>query len=211
MDVRISITVTLLGLATAAGCGEPFTFGGSGGSSSSSAGSSGTGNSGTGGTTATSTVSASTGAGTPCTWNGSACGAGHYCDACTNGKCVPIPAEPPTPESMAVCGCDGVTYWNASTAASFSMATQTAAQCTDAEAKPAKCATHNDCNGGRVCDHEVKSLTACATAGGGVCVGLPPSCDNTTTQGMECNSTQCTSACQLLRGDKIWLTTLACH
>jgi hypothetical protein len=50
----------------------------------------------------------------PCTARGHECGAMGYCEAtkCGGGFCTPKPTSP----SLAlaeVCGCDGITYWNA--------------------------------------------------------------------------------------------------
>jgi hypothetical protein len=193
MGARATITIMLL--ATTGGCGVPFTFGGGGGG-------------GAGGATtasAASTGTGSTGATMTCDWSATnnTCGAGMYCDACTAGTCAPIPGSP-TSESMPSCGCDGVTYWNVSTGESVGVALRYGGVCADADA--AKCALDKDCPAGTVCGHDLtKSAGAClSSTTGGVCAGLPKSCDQTTVMGRECPTAMCTNACKLLHDGKRW-------
>src|SRR5262249_41725332 len=58
------------------------------------------------------------GGGEPC-MIGDDCGPGRYCKAvkCGAGQCVAKPTGVPSNEERFVCGCDSVTYWNASLAA----------------------------------------------------------------------------------------------
>jgi hypothetical protein len=67
----------------------------------------------------------------PCTWAApDPCGPGLYCDApgCAQGTCVPS-GLPEESKKGPVCGCNGVTYWNASVAANHGMAVAADGEC----------------------------------------------------------------------------------
>src|SRR5687768_8248515 len=59
-------------------------------------------------------------AGSGCVWSVLVhpCGFGRYCQApgCGTGTCAAVETSPKTARAV-VCGCDGLTYWNASLAA----------------------------------------------------------------------------------------------
>jgi len=52
--------------------------------------------------------------GAPCTATGSECAASEYCNAptCAGGTCETRPTAPSL-DFVPVCGCDGISYWNA--------------------------------------------------------------------------------------------------
>ncbi|MBW2453622.1 MAG: hypothetical protein JRI68_03890 [Deltaproteobacteria bacterium] len=168
-----------------------------GGSSSSSTGSGG--GSGGGGASSTSTTSGSGGSGGvggmggmggstggnggtgpgSCTWSSTSnpCGSGFYCNApgCGTGSCEPLSTATDTVKSP-VCGCDGVSYWNGTTAASFGMPVATAGACSQISFcggfgnLPCPDSNHS-------CSYLLNGPQECNTSDpGGACWGMPASC-----------------------------------
>ncbi len=135
----------------------------------------------TGGSTNTSTTPpAGTTGGEACMWSetNNPCQTGLYCNAlgCGAGICDPIrgPASDSIPAP--VCGCDGVDYWNAWTAASYGMAARSAGQCP----QPKTCggigglACPDDQH---FCNYLLPSQLECGTTdAAGTCWGMPNSC-----------------------------------
>ncbi len=168
------------------GTGGPGTTGstgtatGTGGSSTGTAGTAGT----TTGTETTGSSGGSSGSGSTggsggCTWSkgSNPCGRGQYCDApgCGAGICQPI-GTTDNPVKAAVCGCDGVNYWNADTAATYGMAVQSDGPCP----RPTVCGGI----GGltcptnlHFCGYLLQDSTECLISDPmGVCWGMPDSC-----------------------------------
>jgi len=115
-----------------------------------------------------------------CTWSNTSnpCGAGSYCKApgCGQGTCVPVTNVDDTTK-VPVCGCDGVNYWNVVTASNHGMSV----------ASSAACATPAGCGGiatilcpnvaAHYCGHDVTQLTCNVADAGGICWGMPLTCN----------------------------------
>lgn len=141
--------------------------------------------------------------GVPCNW-GDACGSG-YCDApgCRKGTCKPLlsmsdqqsPFEP-------VCGCDGVSYWNASIAASRGMSVLHADACESDE--QLACDANMPCPMGLYCNRQVEGSVGCALGGArGACWGVPATCPMVP-KGKACFSLICSDRCSLIKGQMTW-------
>ena len=89
-----------------------------------------------------------------CTWESwqNPCGPGWYCHApdCVTGTCEPRPpAFDTTAGAAPVCGCNGITYWNAEFAAVKGMTVASAGPCADGPScSPggAECPPSYDCS-----------------------------------------------------------------
>ena len=140
---------------------------------------------------------------TPCTASAGCVDFGTYCETggtCGSGVCKKRPSAP-SMNYAAVCGCDGVSYWNASYAASLGQSVGGTACATDDCTK---------CPGGTTC-LKVWSTVACtgAVAVRG-CWAKPTdaSCAGVTTDKSygACGTATCTKRCEaLLAGTSIWL------
>lgn len=137
----------------------------------------------------------------PC--NGSTtgqCGAGYYCDAvaCGLGTCKLAPAE--TNTLNAICGCDGVTYWNATVAQNKGVTPNGSGEC-----KPGKMCggiANIQCPAGTKCNFKVGNKSSCAISDvAGTCWGLPTQCPQILIgpQTRECLSNKCTEACAIIK------------
>jgi hypothetical protein len=111
------------------------------------------------------------------------CRSGEFCDApdCSSlGVCRPSLLE--SDVLNPVCGCNGITYWNASLAQGAAVITAHAGACGGADANLKKCDSISGCPGpdGRLnCQFEVAQPTfagACSLIKGGLCWQLPRVC-----------------------------------
>ncbi len=148
----------------------------------------------------------------PC--NGSTtgqCGAGAYCDAigCGLGTCKPAPAE--TNTLSAVCGCDGVTYWNATVAENKGVTPNTSGEC--AQGKTCGGIASLKCPAGTNCNFHLQNKGACAISDAtGTCWGLPAQCPTVVIGPLtrQCNSLKCTEQCSLIKAGVTWFDDVTC-
>lgn len=181
--------------------------------SSSSTTSSDTGGAGTGGTGTGGTGTGSTGAGVPCHWNkNDPCGPGMYCDAagCGDGFCKPAGAAE-AQDRAPVCGCDGLSYWNQSVAASHGTAIQSSGACSPAKV----CGTIHGymCPAGAACNYKVADKDGCNVSDlGGECWVLPATCPQIVVGPTQhaCDSLSCTDECNLIRLGTPWYDDPTC-
>jgi len=176
-------------------------------------GSAGTATGGTAGASGGAAGAGGSGGGQACNWGGVvACPSGQYCAApgCGAGTCVPIPAE--TDEKAPVCGCDGVTYWNAKVAGHASMSVDSSGVCTSG-AKKCGGLPGTLCPTNTFCNYAASSSAACkASDQGGTCWGVPATCPQILIgpQTRACNATTCTSECELIKSGKVWYSDSSC-
>jgi hypothetical protein len=174
------------------GCaGNRFTAASGGAGGSSAAGGSGSSSGGASSGGASSGGSGTADAGPiSCTWTGNStdCASGSYCDCsgpdavkqlctpCQTGVCVKRNTSP-TNKYNPVCGCDGVTYWNLSTASNHGMAARHDLKCSDVAnlSNEKTCSTAGLSCGGtdEFCDLEQQATATICTATPGTCWVLP--------------------------------------
>ena len=182
--------------ASSSGAGPSSSSGGGGGASS-SAGSSGSG-----------------GGGPVCHWKiNDPCGAGMFCqaDGCGDGTCQPVgTTEDQTRQP--VCGCDGVTYWNASVAAKHGMPAQSLGECSPA--KTCGGFANQQCPAGASCNYRQADKTGCGIAdGSGTCWTVPSVCVPMAGIGPQtrgCGSASCTDECDLIKLQTLWYPDSSC-
>ena len=153
----------------------------------------------------------------PCVAGGKECGAGTYCDAptCGAGTCKVTPASSST--YAPVCGCDGVTYWNADHAASMGASTKsgsgvctgTTVACGGFAARP--CPSPKT----QTCIYDLTGFGTCSVADvGGTCWSIPAgaSCPGAgLTQYHTCPaSSGCVDQCNALKSGKSFYRDLTC-
>lgn len=190
------------GGAAAGGSGGAGATGGAGGSGGAAAG-------GGGGATTTSSTTTTLGMPGPCTW-GDDCGGGYYCDApgCGAGNCIqkPVPAGL-SPILDPVCGCDGLSYWNAEIAASQGISIASAGAC----AAVVPCGPGAPCPAGTKCDREVADKASCDPRAPGQCLGIPLSCPLDGPKGRACSNDQCELRCSLIQSQNPWFDDPTCN
>lgn len=180
---------------------------GSGGSSSSAMGGSGPGAGGAGG------------AGSACQLSdANTCGDGFYCNApdCQTGTCEPTPKNDDEARAP-VCGCDGVNYWNANTAAAHGTPVAATGEC----AQPTTCAPSDamPCPSTRhFCAQLVASQANCAldpNNAPGECWGMPEACPPVvSTPWRPCNNTTtlepCAGECEAIKAKRKHYQDVTC-
>lgn len=138
------------------------------------------------------------------------CQAGQYClannsgDGCQKGTCVPIPSNETSARTPA-CGCDGVTYWNATVAAHHGVSVRKPGACTaDVAAKcgglgPAACPNASFCN-------QKTTKAGCGIVdGNGVCWQIPAICPPAVPiTSRACVGLTCADECTLIRKQQTW-------
>lgn len=157
---------------------------------------------------------ADSGTAEPCTWGPvNTCGAGKYCNAVgckVKGQCVPVAAgSTETSASVPVCGCDGVTYWNASVAATHGASIWKKGACTGNDALPCSTTPAVACPATTSCNLEAKSLAECMTPVTGTCWGLPTTCPGGAIVGRDaksCTAATCIGECAAIKGGAPWYT-----
>lgn len=108
-------------------------------------------------------------ASTSCTTN-TECGTSNFCfrtgcGAGATGKCGPVPAG--ASNYAAVCGCDGVTYWNHFEAATFSVGVHYEGPCNKTDRVP--CGSASECPTSGECVFEYDGIGRCGTGDKGFC------------------------------------------
>ncbi len=189
------------GGATSTGTAGGTTTSGDGGTSaSSSGGGQGGGSGGAGG--------AGMGQGAPCSWTGPPCDEALYCQAkgCGEGTCQPILSETGQEQGLTpVCGCDGISYFNQSIAASFGMAVAHDERCTDSEG--VTCHKDNSpCPAGYFCSRRVAGVANCLLSPNqdGQCWAVPKTCDPEGPKDNACANSLCYPICELMKGENGW-------
>jgi hypothetical protein len=149
--------------------------------------------------------SASTGMGIgDCTSNAECNLPNSFCAivGCVPGTMGMCSMKPPLNTNFApVCGCNGVTYWNFTLAASDGVAIHVSSACDPqfAGMKGEGCSVQSGCNNGLKCNIQVSQLgCAVANAAVGTCWQLPLDCASTTMSAKDCNGDQCDLLCGLI-------------
>jgi len=190
----------------AAGCGDDSS--GSGGSGASSAGGQASGggaaggDAGGGGAGGAGGAGGSGGSGPRCTEADDECDPGLYCSrpGCgTDGTCEAIP--PPNVDLVMapVCGCDGITYWNAAIAGLARVSTQADGVCGAGDA--VSCDALTTCGGAQKCNTQVFDCSADQL---GTCWGMPISCAPGGLQARACSNGACAEVCALISSQNPW-------
>lgn len=144
-----------------------------------------------------------------------ACPAGSYCEAVacstTTGTCTKKPTV--TAAANPICGCDGVTYFNATLAANASVSTRATGQCVAGAPTTASCGEQK-CEGKQVCSLGHASA-ACNGKASDICWIIPDNCnaaDKGTTRTCIGNGggLQCTSLCNALKNEKDFYVDAQC-
>jgi hypothetical protein len=153
------------------------------------------------------------GGGTTCVFGApSTCGPDGYCDApgCGTGVCRQR-AKTETGVRNPVCGCDSVTYWNPSVAASHGMAVSSSGPC--ATPKPCGGFAGTNCPSGAQCNYRQADKNGCGIAdASGTCWVIPASCPPVVigSQSRPCNSNTCTDECNLIKDGTPWFLDTTC-
>jgi hypothetical protein len=157
---------------------------------------------------------ADAGSGAPClAAAANACPAGSYCSApnCVSGVCVVAASN----DTLApVCGCDQVTYWNASVAARRATGVRSPGACSPGLTCGGIASLN--CPSRAVCNLEVPSAAACVTADlGGRCWELPTGGCPAVAAGVgpntrRCNANQCADLCQLINAEQPFYVDNSC-
>jgi hypothetical protein len=111
-----------------------------------------------------------------------------------------------------VCGCDGVTYWNATVAASHGMPLQATGVC-----QPEKTCggiANLKCPMGASCNRHVADALACgASDSAGTCWAAPAACTTMVGFGPQtraCGSPSCAGECDLIKTEQPWYDDNTC-
>jgi hypothetical protein len=113
---------------------------------------------------------------------------------------------------VAVCGCDGLDYWNASVAATSGMAVKATGLCASGGTGCGGFAGLS-CPTKASCSYEVSDATGCnASDLGGRCWVIPASCTAPTIgpNTRACNSLSCTDECNLTKLGVTWYVDNTC-
>ncbi len=144
------------------------------------------------------------GLGAPCA-NNAGCEALLYCDQAgcgASGVCAQKPVVPLNVKAP-VCGCDGVTYWNADIAAYMGASVKMMGDCPPGLLLA--CSAANPCPMGRKCSIPVPDLATCANPPAGSCWGLPNPCPLGGVQSRSCTVSTCEGECALIAsGNPYW-------
>jgi hypothetical protein len=133
----------------------------------------------------------------------SGCGAGP-------GKCAVQPKNTVllSQTSDPVCGCDGLTYWNADWAAFHAASTQVApGPCPAASA--VACSDIMACPGTSKCNRKVPDQATCAPPPQGACWSMPISCA-AGPSAKACTNQACQTVCDLIESQNPWFDDGAC-
>lgn len=136
-----------------------------------------------------------------CVQNASSCPEGTVCVAsdCRVGRCEPVTAGT---VSARACGCDGIEYWNDTTAAGVGVTIRARRPCQGQEVRG--CDPETPCPMlDTVCALDVGAMAVCNNRlEAGRCYRLPPTCPSDGPRVGECFGSQCTDQCVLLRTKK---------
>jgi hypothetical protein len=105
-------------------------------------------------------------------------------------------------EEDLVCGCDGVTYWNAHFAAHSGASVAMAGACPGGSGPP--CSINQPCPTGLTCNVEVAGVADCSPLAQGVCWGIPSQCPTDGPQAKACTDGSCQFTCSLIASQHSW-------
>jgi hypothetical protein len=126
-----------------------------------------------------------------------------------DGACAPKPGGVAPPDEDPVCGCDGVTYWNATLAAQKGASVASAGACSGPA--PTPCGPGAPCPAGLVCSKQVADATQCSPVDAtGVCWGIPLQCPLTGRQARACSDQACQTVCTLAASQNPWFDDGLC-
>lgn len=142
------------------------------------------------------------GASDACTWSATTnpCGPGKYCYApgCGQGSCVAL-GDAETTAQNEQCGCDGVTYWNATVAAAHGMSLARKNACNGGAAR--ECSLSKACPVGATCNVPLSGIADCLAPQKqvGTCWRTPATCPTpvgaAARSARVCGQLTCTSEC----------------
>lgn len=140
-----------------------------------------------------------------CTLPSPNCPSGSYCEVngCgRDGVCRPVPKTESDVEAP-VCGCNGVTYWNANVAARSYMSVRMNGACADGTPYLKTCDKGTPCPQGSKCAVLPSSGATCSITNSGICWRLPSSCPDVTKRYRECGlgNVGCTTKCDGIDGE----------
>jgi hypothetical protein len=108
-----------------------------------------------------------------------------------------------------VCGCDGVSYYNDSIAATHGMSVAHAGRCEQSEVKT--CSNQMPCGPGLFCSRQVEGLISCSSFSPGQCWGVPVACDPNGPKARACLGVACADMCSLIQSQNHWYPDPACN
>jgi hypothetical protein len=210
------------GGTSGSGGGSSGTGGGTGGTGGGTGGTSGTGGgmTGTGGGAGGGSGGAGGGfvlsdGGTACTPGDGRCTNGTYCFApgCVFGECRPIPPTNTVTEvRQPQCGCDDITYWNATVAAAQGVSIRDAGACSPGVTCGGFAGL--DCPGTAFCNYRVPNMTDCNVSDqSGSCWALPPMCPQIVigpTSRRCIGGPTCIDECTVIRQQQTWWVDNTC-
>lgn len=141
------------------------------------------------------------------------CPEGSYCDApdCITGVCVKR-ADATAQDRSPQCGCNGVTYWNATFAKKAGMAIRGAGACALGTAKT--CGAGAPCPNGGSCNLQVPKKSECNGGTTGSCWVLPATCPAVVVGGRSrpCGAAvlTCTDDCTAIKKQTQWYDDGSC-
>ncbi len=149
-----------------------------------------------------------------CTWNKvDPCGPGKFCAApgCGKGVCVDTPKVESVNRNPQ-CGCNGVTYWNATVAAKSGMPIRQNGACDGTSAETCGGISLVGCSGDTSCNYRQKSKNDCTTvAPSGTCWKVPTApCANGALHAHPCGSAMCVDECSVIKAQAPWYDDLNC-
>lgn len=143
------------------------------------------------------------------------CESGFYCAAndstCTRGTCASKTGGVSLALS-AVCGCDGITYWNETVASHEGVAVKNRVACAVTTAKVCGGFVGLSCPAGSFCNYEVRGDLSCNTSDSdGTCWALPSVCPLVGQPSRKCGpSGSCTGQCDVIRKQESYYRDLSC-
>jgi hypothetical protein len=143
--------------------------------------------------------------GEPCTWAVvDPCGPGLYCNApgCGAGVCEPVGSGAEDDSRAPVCGCDHVTYWNASVAGSFGVAVESGVECASGMGPTCGGYGGDACPIGLSCN--MGSASCYQTEPMGRCWGMPSTCGDGAPKSTRACDATCATECEQIKAEKIW-------
>ncbi len=136
-----------------------------------------------------------------------------YCASATCGKgaCVAVGTTEASNKDP-VCGCDGITYWNASVAANHGMSVASVGVCGNGGAV---CGGFigAGCPGAAECNHQVPGVSGCGISDSqGACWMLPKTCPQVIVGASSriCNAVTCKDECSAIRDGQPWYSDNSC-
>ncbi len=152
--------------------------------------------------------------GAPCVWNAiDPCGPGRYCSApgCGSGVCV-ARGTTEIQAKTAVCGCDNVTYWNASVAAFNGMSVKASGECSPGRTCGGIAGIR--CPVGASCNYRLAGSAECRISdAAGTCWVTPTACRPQVGIGPQtraCGAPLCSDECGLVKRSVRWYPDNTC-